>query len=269
MIRASVEKRPIFPADLQISRLRRSCLIVSTLQAYNLIFMMSTYDTQALLGNERRGTSDVPNSPNSHSRSSRLWGRDSTGTRVRRFLTSKTGHYAVLLLVSLDVTCIFADFLISLFICEQRCGKDLDATETLVEVQKALGVVSLVFSCLFMAELIACVWAFGLKYTSQSCHGHVDTDICGSYFKSKFHCFDATVILAGFVIDVCLKGVLEEAGSIVVILRLWRVFKIVEEFSSGAEEQMNALSEHAGQLEAENKQLRRDLVAMKATGRGG
>lgn len=67
----------------------------------------------------------------------------------------------------------------------------------------------------------------------------------------------------------CLKGVLEEAGSIVVILRLWRVFKIVEEFSSGAEEQMNALSEHAEQLEAENKQLRRDLVAIKATGRGG
>lgn len=175
MIRAFNEKRPISPADLPISRLQKSCLIIFTLQAYNLIFMMSTCDTQALLGNERRETSDVPNGPDSHnvlhSRSRRLLDWDSTGTRVRRFLTSKTGHYAVLLLVSLDVTCIFADFLISLFICEQRCGKDLDATGTLVEAQKALGVVSLVFSCLFMAELIACVWAFGLKYASQSCHG--------------------------------------------------------------------------------------------------
>lgn len=42
------------------------------------------------------------------------------------------------------------------------------------------------------------------------------------FFKSWFHCFDATVILAGFVIDVCLKNVLEEAGSIVIVLRLWR-----------------------------------------------
>ncbi|MCJ1269443.1 hypothetical protein MMC22_009335 [Lobaria immixta] len=174
------------------------------------------------------------------------------GARVRQFLTSWAGHYAVLLLVSLDVACIFADFLISLFICEQRCGKDLDATENLVEAQEALKVVSLVFSCLFMAELMACVFGFGLNY-----------------FKSKFHCFDAAVIVAGFVIDVCLKGVLEEAGSIVVILRLWRVFKIIEEFGSGAEEQMNALSERVEQLEAENKQLKTHLEAIQATSRGG
>lgn len=46
------------------------------------------------------------------------------------------------------------------------------------------------------------------------------------YFKSKFHCFDAIVIVAGFIVDVCLKGTLEEIGSIVVVLRLWRVFKV-------------------------------------------
>ncbi len=40
----------------------------------------------------------------------------STRKQIRRFLTSKVGHYAVLLLVSLDVSCIFADFLISLFV---------------------------------------------------------------------------------------------------------------------------------------------------------
>lgn len=131
---------------------------------------MSTHDTQALLGNERQGHSDITDDLNphnvSHSSPSRI-DFDSIGTRVRRFLTSKTGHYAVLLLVSMDVTCIFADFLISLFICEQQCGKNLDATKTLLEAQEVLEVVSLVFSCLFMAELIACVWAFGLKYASQ------------------------------------------------------------------------------------------------------
>ena len=38
-----------------------------------------------------------------------------------------------------------------------------------------------------------------------------------------------------------LKDVLEEAASIVVILRLWRVFKIVEEFSAGASDRQYIL----------------------------
>jgi len=69
--------------------------------------------------------------------------------------------------------------------------------------------------------------------------------------------------LVGFIIDVCLKGVLEEAGSIVVILRLWRVFKIVEEFSAGASDQMDALTEKMESLAAENQQLKRELRALK------
>ena len=35
---------------------------------------------------------------------------------------------------------------------------------------------------------------------------------------------------------------LEEAASIVVILRLWRVFKIVEEFSAGASDRQYILN---------------------------
>lgn len=70
----------------------------------------------------------------------------------------------------------------------------------------------------------------------------------------------------GFIIDVCLKGVLEEAGSIVVILRLWRLFKIVEEFSAGASDQMDALAEKMESLETENQQLRKELRTLKGDG---
>ena len=86
-----------------------------------------------------------------------------------------------------------------------------------------------------------------------------------SYFKSKFHCFDAAVIIAGFIVDVCLKGVLEEVGSIVVVLRLWRVFKIIEEFSAGAEEEMDAMTEKLERLERENEELKKELLALKDT----
>lgn len=61
-------------------------------------------------------------------------------------------------------------------------------------------------------ELLASIWAFGFRF-----------------FKSWFHCLDATVITVGFVIDVLLKGILEEIGSLVVILRLWRVMKVCSE----------------------------------------
>lgn len=64
--------------------------------------------------------------------------------------------------------------------------------------------------------------------------------------------------MAGFVVDVLLHGVVEEAGSLIVIGRLWRVFKIIEEFSSGAEDQLDQLQERIEALEGENEQSRRE-----------
>lgn len=92
---------------------------------------------------------------------------NSTRRQTRRFLSSIYGHYAVLLLVSMDVGCIFADFLISLYICDHSCGKGDSVGEGLPRAQEALGIVSLVFSCLFMVELLASIWAFGFKFVIQ------------------------------------------------------------------------------------------------------
>lgn len=64
--------------------------------------------------------------------------------------------------------------------------------------------------------------------------------------------------MAGFVIDVLLHGILEEVASLVVILRLWRFFKIIEEFSVGAQEQMDGLQERIESLEMENEALKKD-----------
>lgn len=88
---------------------------------------------------------------------------NSTRKQTRRFLSSIYGHYAVLLLVSMDVGCIFADFLISLYICDHSCGNGEGVGDGLPKAQDALGIVSLVFSCLFMVELLASIWAFGFK----------------------------------------------------------------------------------------------------------
>lgn len=89
-----------------------------------------------------------------------------------------------------------------------------------------------------------------------------------SYFKSKFHCFDATVIVAGFIVDVCLRGVVEEVGSLVVIGRLWRIFKIIEEFSGAAEDQLAALEEQIEGLEEEKSGLRSEVHGLTMENEG-
>jgi voltage-gated hydrogen channel 1 len=68
----------------------------------------------------------------------------SSGRRqTKRFLTSKYGHYSVLVLVSVDVTGIFADLIIQLLTCEGRIGAKQGGV-----AQEVLGNLSLVFSCL-------------------------------------------------------------------------------------------------------------------------
>lgn len=74
--------------------------------------------------------------------------------------------------------------------------------------------------------------------------------------------------MAGFVVDVCLRGVLEEVGSLIVVLRLWRVFKIIEELSVGAKDQIDSLSERIGQLEMENSDLKSELRALQVKNGG-
>ena len=89
--------------------------------------------------------------------------------RLRRFLRwllpSKYGHYFVIIVVSLDITCIFADFLISLHVCEHGGEKGFNAKGWLTakDVMAAFG---LLFSTLFMVELLASLFAFGLRFVS-------------------------------------------------------------------------------------------------------
>ncbi|OCT52270.1 hypothetical protein CLCR_09193 [Cladophialophora carrionii] len=82
-----------------------------------------------------------------HGADSWVWG---LRHNLQRFLSSKWGHYFVIVLVTADISCIFADFLVSLHMCEHGgdTGFDLYAWR---QVNEVLGYMSLVFSCLFVS----------------------------------------------------------------------------------------------------------------------
>jgi cell division protein FtsB len=67
------------------------------------------------------------------------------------------------------------------------------------------------------------------------------------------------VILVAFIIQVSLRGTEEEVGSLVIVLRLWRVFQIIEELKSASEDTMEQYEEEMERLRQENASLRQRL----------
>lgn len=67
------------------------------------------------------------------------------------------------------------------------------------------------------------------------------------------------VILVAFVIQVSLRGMVEEVGSLVIVLRLWRVFQIIEELKSASEDTLEQYEEEIEKLRQENAHLRQRL----------
>lgn len=79
---------------------------------------------------------------------------------ARDFLTSRWGHYLVLLLITIDVCCGFSNFLIQLYVCEAKV-KHGGVDEGWGVTKQVLGITSFVISCLFMLELIVAVLSSG------------------------------------------------------------------------------------------------------------
>ncbi|KHN96369.1 hydrogen voltage-gated channel 1 [Metarhizium album ARSEF 1941] len=156
----------------------------------------------------------------------------------RVLLASRSKHFVVMFIVMLDVMALLANVFIQLIACEMHQSDE----EWVVRIREALETAGLVSSCLFMVELAACLFSFGLEFLT-----------------SWFHVFDSAVIVVSFVIDVASQGLAESIGSLVVVLRLWRLAKISEEVVMGATERMEILEQQMEELEHENRALKLQL----------
>lgn len=86
-----------------------------------------------------------------------------------------------------------------------------------------------------------------------------ESDSRRRYLSDWFHCFDAFVIIGSFIVDLLEHNLAGEIASLIVILRMWRFVKIVNEFSVEAAEQMEESRRRVEDLEKENSELRARL----------
>ncbi|KAK3955036.1 hypothetical protein QBC32DRAFT_334469 [Pseudoneurospora amorphoporcata] len=160
--------------------------------------------------------------------------------QARAFLSSKTKHYIVLALVAMDVASIVADIFVALIACDL----EQEGAEWVAETREGLHAFGMVVSSLFLVELAGMIWAFG-----------------AGFFEEWFHWLDATVIVASFAVDVVMLVLhgdgIEEIAGLIIVLRLWRLIKIIEELSIGVSEGMEQMRKRVEELERENIELKR------------
>ncbi|KAG7128279.1 hypothetical protein HYQ45_012010 [Verticillium longisporum] len=137
--------------------------------------------------------------------------------QLPQLLSSRRKHMVVLILVALDVAALLANIFIEL------------------ATRQTLTTAGLVFSSLFLLELVFCIVAFGLKY-----------------LKDWFHCLDAVVIVTSFVVDLLSHGIVEDIASLVIVFRLFRFAKMLEEMSMGAAERIESMANELDKLRMEN-----------------
>lgn len=93
---------------------------------------------------------------------------------------------------------------------------------------ETLSHISLGITTLFLIEIPLQLWAFGPKFYNPvyTLHG-------------SLHLFDAVVIITTFVLEVVLKGRERELAGLLILLRLWRLVKLVGGSSTSTTTRLN------------------------------
>jgi len=170
-------------------------------------------------------------------------------------LESQKLHKLVILLIVIDSACVLADLGYTLLqnqTCTPEGGRVDIPDPTWLTV---LSHISLGITTLFLIELPLQLWAFGLRYYNPVPRGE-DGERNRVVF-GWLHLFDAVVIVTTFILEVVLRGRQRELAGLLILLRLWRLVKLVGGVAVGAGE----IGEEDAQALAD---LRRELEDTKA-----
>jgi hypothetical protein len=113
--------------------------------------------------------------------------------------------------IAIDAACVLAD-LIYTFLSES-CLPPEEGPPWL----HILSRISLAITTLFLIEIPIALFAFGPKYSNPF----------GEHPHASLHLFDWTVIIVTFTLEFLLRGKERELVGLLVVLRLWRLVKLV------------------------------------------
>ncbi|KAJ7285951.1 hypothetical protein C8J57DRAFT_1708361 [Mycena rebaudengoi] len=183
-----------------------------------------------------------------------------TGRRKQTadFLQSTFLHKIVLSLIAIG-NCVLADLGYTFLHdgCTPPEGPGVPAWLNVV-AHISLGITSF-----FLLEIPITLWALGTQYFNPF----------GDIPHAWLHLFDVFIILTTFILEVVLKGREQELASLLIVLRLWRLIKLVGGVTVGVghigEEDAIQLAAAQKELEAvkkENEDLRARLQAVESNG---
>ncbi|KAI9325106.1 hypothetical protein DFJ73DRAFT_220187 [Zopfochytrium polystomum] len=163
-------------------------------------------------------------------------------------LESRPFHWAILAFTVLDVLLVAAELVIEVeggAACGGGGGGGGDdgeggggGSET-SPVLAALRHASFAILLAFAVEIALKAFVFGATY----------------FWRSPVHLFDALVVLASIVLDLSLRGVAETVSGLLILLRGWRIVRVVDGVvliqKEEQEEELKALRAEVAQLKAE------------------
>jgi hypothetical protein len=123
-------------------------------------------------------------------------------TKLGHIMESRVMHILVLILIVVDILCILAEIICSLF--------ELDKSHEEALALQILWYATMVITCLFVVEILAHFIAFGWRYFFLGRHWIL-------------HSIDAIVIFTTIGLELGLRGKEREIAGLLILFRLWRV----------------------------------------------
>ncbi|KAJ3042931.1 hypothetical protein HDV00_006238 [Rhizophlyctis rosea] len=152
-------------------------------------------------------------------------------------------HWLVLFLVLLDLVVVLTE-IISTFL-ENNCTDTSPSPAEHPLWHDVLAHISTVILILFNLELIAHLVAFGPRF----------------FTHNALHLFDAAVVITSLILDLVLRGKEQEVAGLLVVLRCWRLVRVVDGVVLTVTDQYKGKIDR---LEKENAQLKEEVQRLKS-----
>jgi len=177
--------------------------------------------------------------------------------KAHHILESRWTHMLILVLVLADLAFVLAEIFIELFSFQacrdhtfEKGGEHWEEGDRTIRATDALRIASLCVLSLFCVEITAKLFVLGVKY----------------YTHHYIHLFDALVIVTSFVVTLVLHGPAEEVVALFVMLRLWRIVRVIDSVAVTVEQehakrrhklhrQISTLEEHVKTLQEQVRGL--------------